>query len=182
MQPKYRLAGSQYVVLPLRRTPNRIIEISGGQGRNRRVSADIRWFDHVHGELSINGVVRQFYAVQDDQTIHLHMDGKVWQLEAVDAFSDAAGASGQAQSGQVKAPIPGVVLEITVREGDLVEEGQVLMLIESMKLQMEVKAGRAGIVQSLGVESAGASFDKGAVLASIQSAERQEPANREAVS
>ncbi|WP_020581002.1 acetyl-CoA carboxylase biotin carboxyl carrier protein subunit [Endozoicomonas elysicola] len=168
MQPKYRFSETQFTVSPLKHSATRLIEIASDQGGSHQVNAGIRWLDHCHGELTVNGVVRHIYAVQDDQTLHVHMDGKVWQVDIVDEFSDAGGASDQAESGLVKAPMPGVVLDISVKEGDQVEEGQLLMLIESMKLQMEVKASLSGTVLLLGVDGVGASFDKGAQLVNIR--------------
>lgn len=168
MQPKYRFSDDQYTVSPVRRASERLIDIVSDHGSKRQTRADMRWLSDCHAELTVNGTVRQIYAVQDDQTVHVHMDGKVWQVDIVDEFADAGGASGQAESGVVKAPMPGVVLDISVQEGDFVEEGQVLMLIESMKLQMEVKASLSGTVLLLGVDGVGASFDKGAQLVNIR--------------
>jgi biotin carboxyl carrier protein len=57
-------------------------------------------------------------------------------------------ASGQseAQTGRivVQSPMPGLVIDIPVQEGDQVEEGEVLVILESMKMQNELRALRAG--------------------------------------
>lgn len=177
MQPKYQLANTQYTVSPVRHGSTRVIEISGENTVKRQVCAEIQWLGHSRAELTINNgihqIVRQVYAIQSDQTIYVHMDGKAWQLNIVDEFKEAGGDAGQTGSGQVKAPMPGVVLDIHVKEGDQVEEGQVLMLIESMKLQMEVKASLSGRVQSLGVDGPGSGFDKGAGLVNIKPGEME---------
>lgn len=44
----------------------------------------------------------------------------------------------------VKAPIPGAVLSISVKEGDTVEAGQLLMTMEAMKMENQIKTTRAG--------------------------------------
>jgi acetyl/propionyl-CoA carboxylase alpha subunit len=54
--------------------------------------------------------------------------------------------------GEVRAPMAGKVLEVHVREGDLVEEGNVLAVVESMKMQLEVSAPFAGRVEKVLVE------------------------------
>jgi biotin carboxyl carrier protein len=51
----------------------------------------------------------------------------------------------------LKAPMPGLVIAIPVEEGQLVEKGEVLLILESMKMQNELKAPRAGQVSRLRV-------------------------------
>jgi acetyl-CoA/propionyl-CoA carboxylase biotin carboxyl carrier protein len=45
----------------------------------------------------------------------------------------------------------GTVLDVKVAEGDTVEPGQVICIVEAMKMENEVTAHRAGVVSSLGV-------------------------------
>jgi acetyl/propionyl-CoA carboxylase alpha subunit len=62
----------------------------------------------------------------------------------------AAARSGPAASGQVLAPMGGKVLEVHVAPGDAVEPGQLLFLLESMKMQFEISApGRARVAAVL---------------------------------
>lgn len=53
--------------------------------------------------------------------------------------------------GGVPAPIAGKVLRINVKVGDLVEQGQVLLLLEAMKMENEIKAPAAGTVKEIPV-------------------------------
>ena len=57
--------------------------------------------------------------------------------------------TGPAGAGTVCAPMAGLVLEVRVGEGDTVQEGQVLFILESMKMQMEVRAPLSGRVATL---------------------------------
>ena len=59
-----------------------------------------------------------------------------------------AGAGGDA----VVPPMQGTVLAVSVADGDEVEPGQVICVVEAMKMENEVHAHRAGTVQSLSVE------------------------------
>jgi glutaconyl-CoA decarboxylase len=52
----------------------------------------------------------------------------------------------------VKAPIPGAVLSVAVKEGDTVEAGQLLMVMEAMKMENQIKSPRAGKVTQLCVK------------------------------
>ena len=55
-------------------------------------------------------------------------------------------------AGAVEAPLPGAILAVHVTVGDWVEEGQVLMLLEAMKMENEVVAPRSGRVTAVYVE------------------------------
>lgn len=49
----------------------------------------------------------------------------------------------------IKAPLPGIILEITVKEGDKVSKGQKLAVMEAMKMENEIKAEKDGEVVSV---------------------------------
>jgi biotin carboxyl carrier protein len=59
----------------------------------------------------------------------------------------------EADSGEVtiRAPMPGLIAAVLCNEGDAVEAGQTLVILESMKMQNELKAPRAGTVQRVSV-------------------------------
>lgn len=52
----------------------------------------------------------------------------------------------------LKAPMPGLVVSVPVREGERVEKGQVLLVLESMKMQNELRSPRNGQVAGLAVK------------------------------
>ncbi len=53
----------------------------------------------------------------------------------------------------VRAPMPGLIVAVLVSEGDQVKAGQTLVILESMKMQNELKAPRAGTVQRVSVQA-----------------------------
>ena len=53
--------------------------------------------------------------------------------------------------GRVKAPIPGIIRRVLVKEGDQVEVGQPLIVLEAMKMENEIRAPRSGTVTALSV-------------------------------
>ncbi|MCU0493616.1 MAG: biotin/lipoyl-binding protein [Chloroflexaceae bacterium] len=55
--------------------------------------------------------------------------------------------------GRVKAPIPGTVTRVLVEEGQQVEAGQPLVLVEAMKMENEIRATRAGSVSAVHVKA-----------------------------
>jgi biotin carboxyl carrier protein len=66
----------------------------------------------------------------------------------------------------IRAPMPGLVVDIMVSEGQEVREGQTLVILESMKMQNELKAPRDGVVQRISTE-AGQSVEQKRVLVTI---------------
>ncbi|MCR4397595.1 MAG: biotin/lipoyl-binding protein [Firmicutes bacterium] len=69
--------------------------------------------------------------------------------------------------GVVTAPMPGTISDILVKEGDRVARGQVLVMLEAMKMQNEIMAGRDGVVESIHT-SKGASVNTGDPLLTLR--------------
>lgn len=70
------------------------------------------------------------------------------------------------QAGMLTAPMPGLVTNVPVKEGDLVECGQVLAVVESMKMQMQMRATVSGRVTRVAVQP-GSKVEKGALLVQV---------------
>ncbi|HHW70146.1 MAG TPA: biotin/lipoyl-binding protein [Clostridiales bacterium] len=67
----------------------------------------------------------------------------------------------------VKAPMPGTILDINVNEGDTVKRGQVLCILEAMKMENEIMSPKDGKIVSINT-SKGNSVDAGDILFSIE--------------
>lgn len=52
-------------------------------------------------------------------------------------------------AGTIKSPLPGVILDVFVREGDSVKIGQKLLMLEAMKMENNIEADKAGKVVSI---------------------------------
>jgi acetyl-CoA/propionyl-CoA carboxylase, biotin carboxylase, biotin carboxyl carrier protein len=78
------------------------------------------------------------------------------------------GAAGVGGSEAVVSPMQGTVLSVSVSDGDEVEPGQVICIVEAMKMENEVHAHRAGTVRSLSVEP-GRPVTTGQVICTIES-------------
>jgi len=72
-----------------------------------------------------------------------------------------------ASGNSILAPIPGAVLSIAVEEGDAVEAGQVLMTMEAMKMENQIKSSKAGKITKLSVKT-GDAVAQGQELAVIE--------------
>ncbi|MBO4395610.1 MAG: acetyl-CoA carboxylase biotin carboxyl carrier protein subunit [Eubacterium sp.] len=77
-----------------------------------------------------------------------------------------AASGGSAGSVKVKAPMPGKILSIKASEGQAVSKGDVILLLEAMKMENEVVAPQDGTIATINVAS-GASVEAGDTLATL---------------
>jgi biotin carboxyl carrier protein len=84
---------------------------------------------------------------------------------AASAPAPAASAAGVGE--QIKSPMPGTILSVNVKVGDKVKAGQILMILEAMKMENEILAGVDGEISSVAVQQ-GATVESGALLCTIK--------------
>lgn len=82
---------------------------------------------------------------------------------ATPAPAPAAAPAATAAGEQITAPMPGTILSVKVKQGDAVKAGQILVILEAMKMENEIVAPRDGTVAQV-VVAQGASVDTGAPL------------------
>ena len=71
---------------------------------------------------------------------------------AAPAAAPAPKAAPTAGGAGIKAPLPGVILDIKVKVGDVVSKGQTVAILEAMKMENNINADREGTVASINVE------------------------------
>ncbi len=86
---------------------------------------------------------------------------------AAPAAAPAPAAAAPAGGEQVTSPMPGTILSINVAAGDTVKRGQVLMVLEAMKMENEIMCPCDGKIASVNT-SKGASVESGTLLCVIQ--------------
>ena len=85
------------------------------------------------------------------------------QAPAAQAPAAAPLAAGES----IAAPMPGVILSVNVNQGQNVKSGQILCILEAMKMENEIVAPRDGVIAQV-VTSKGANVDTGAPLFVLQ--------------
>ncbi|MFT7520511.1 MAG: acetyl/propionyl-CoA carboxylase alpha subunit [Kiritimatiellia bacterium] len=101
-------------------------------------------------------------AVGDGSVVYAHL-GRGRESMAQLLPRHPAGSSIADDPNAMAAPLPGNVVSVLVVKGDQVEEGQALVVVEAMKMEHTVRAGRSGCVEAVMVD-VGESVEEGAVL------------------
>ena len=94
--------------------------------------------------------------LNDDGTYEATVEGQTFSIEVPNAQAAPrarrGGGGKKKKSGTVSANIPGKVVTVEVKEGDVVKEGQVILILEAMKMQNEIQAPVDGTVISVACE------------------------------
>lgn len=77
--------------------------------------------------------------------------------------SETAASSGET----ITAPLPGIILNIKVKQGEVVKEGQTVAILEAMKMENEIQAEHGGVVHSINV-SKGDSVLEGTTIVTLR--------------
>lgn len=147
---------------------------------------------HKDGTVTVNGKPRQvdflalgpsLYSVLMDNLsyelvieerydqIEVLMRGKLYSGQVLDErarllMTRRSGFAPESGEISIKAPMPGLVVAIPVAEGQQVTAGQTVVILESMKMQNELKAPREGVIQRVSAK-AGESVEQNKVLVTI---------------
>jgi len=139
------------------------------------------------GAITLNGEPRQvdFYALgaslysvitdavswqvvveEEQDQIDILMGGRLYETQVLDErallMAQRRGGLGGG-SGELTAPMPGLIVKVTVAKGEHVTQGQTVVILESMKMQNELKSPIDGVVESVHVEDR-QTVDKNATL------------------
>ncbi len=98
--------------------------------------------------LSWNGKPVSLYAQKVKRQLWFHYDGQVHIYEP-EQKKQNQGAGGNDQAMALTAPMPGKVTKLSVKEGELVEKGQTLVVMEAMKMEYRLEAPRMTRVKSV---------------------------------
>jgi pyruvate carboxylase subunit B len=120
--------------------------------------------DEVHRVVVRRGAQRGDYT--------LWVDGYRFNLEALDERTSAIRelsrlSTAAAGPAPLVAPMPGLIVRVSVNAGDTVSQGQGIVVMEAMKMENELRAVAAGTVKSVNV-TPGTAVEKGTVLVEME--------------
>ena len=130
-------------------------------------------FESVSGQpvfsLILDGRSYESFVYQGEEDWDVLLRGRQYQVKVEDEREKrlkAAAGGGVAEGGEyhLKAPMPGLVVAILVEEGQPVKKGQVMLILESMKMQNELKSPRDGVMGRIRVKAGESVEQKQAML------------------
>ena len=120
--------------------------------------------------LIVDGKLHRVCVAEKDSQIIVHIGGKVIVLDDAGKVSSQqrsdAGASGAAL-GAITSPMPGNLIKVMVEVGDIVEEGQALVIVEAMKMENEIRSPADGVVKNVNF-SVGDLVDPGVSIVELE--------------
>ena len=120
-------------------------------------------------EVEVNGAT---YSVELDKVISQSKTPKLVRAAAVPSTESwkteqrTSSPTSPKGAGFVKSPLPGVILQVYVKEGDSVKVGDKLLLLEAMKMENNINTDKDGVIKSVKVKT-GDSVLEGDVLIEI---------------
>ncbi len=122
--------------------------------------------------LLVDGKSFDAYVYESDENWEVLLHGDLYAVSVVDERERRlrAASGGQVSERgefQVRAPMPGLVIDVAVGEGQQVKKGDVLIILESMKMQNELRAPRDGQISQIRTRT-GDSVEQKQILLSIE--------------
>ncbi|MBS1248522.1 MAG: Glutaconyl-CoA decarboxylase subunit gamma [Chloroflexi bacterium] len=107
-----------------------------------------------------------YLSAKSSEDYEVLIEGRRALASVIPAHRQGRRRKNGAKIGDLKAAMPGLIVDVLVKKGDWVEKGDVLVIQEAMKMQMQMRAPRAGCVNLVAVES-GAQVEKNDLLARV---------------
>jgi len=110
------------------------------------------------GSLLVEGKSYEVMATHEGEDWQIHLDGRPFQAQVQDERTYLLNAhmlqgAGQPEIGVLESPMPGLVAELVVSTGQKVSRGETLLILESMKMQNELRAPRDAEVLEIMVKT-----------------------------
>ena len=115
--------------------------------------------------LTLGSHTHAVWVAQHGETAYVHAFGRAWSVTLRDSVR--GGGADAEESDVCVAPMPGTVVEVAVAVGDRVSAGQTMIVIESMKMQLNLEAARDGVVAEI-PRAKGDLFDRDALLVRLE--------------
>jgi geranyl-CoA carboxylase alpha subunit len=142
------------------------VEHGGDETRLEIVERGDTWV-----RFAIEGHLREARYVLVDDAVHLDIGGRVHAFEDATLAPPSAEA-GAAADGILRAPMSGLVVVLDVAEGDQVRRGQVVAILEAMKMEHQIIAPADGVVAAVAVAK-GAQVGARDILVKVNSEQPQ---------
>jgi geranyl-CoA carboxylase alpha subunit len=114
------------------------------------VDLEIMWRDQASVRYAIGGVQASGSYAFDGATLHLETDGE--QLTTRETSHEIKSAADRDGGARLVAPMNGRIVAVLAQAGEAVKKGQRIVILEAMKMQHEIVAGRDGVLEAVSVK------------------------------
>jgi biotin carboxyl carrier protein len=149
------------------------VEKNGDQTRvnEQAITWDLKWMGDrkIHLLQGAKSLEAELLAVDlEAKTLQIRLGHKTTTLKLKDRFDlllekMGMNAAGSGSLKEIKAPMPGLILDLKVAPGDVVKKGDVVLILEAMKMENSIKSPGDGVVKEVKV-SLKQSVEKNQVL------------------
>lgn len=171
MARKYQLGiNGEKVDVTLDVSPDNAGGVLSFNGREHQVTFtnldDHSWFIECDGHCS------KAYTVRNENGTHVAVEGRVYVIEDLGKTKSSRSKTGGPGKGPeiVTPPTPAMVVRILVQTGQVVDQGQSLIVVSAMKMEMTLTALYAGVVSSINTRE-GSQVAPGDILVEIAAGE-----------
>lgn len=105
---------------------------------------------------------------KEEKIYTIRINGKVCQVKVQDKYDlllaeMGMGGESKKKINHIKAPMPGLIFEISVKEGDTIQKGDKVLILEAMKMENLIKSAGIGVIKKVLVEK-GQAVEKNQIL------------------
>jgi biotin carboxyl carrier protein len=152
--------------IDIKQLENSVFEING-----KNVSADIIALDENQLHIIVNhkSYTADLIAIDElGKNLKLKINGKIFELNIKDKIDLLLESMGLDKAlvkviKDIKAPMPGLVVNILVKEGDTIKKGDALVTLEAMKMENIIKSPADVVIKKINI-SKGLALEKGQVM------------------
>ena len=162
MNVSFWLDGKEFR-LNLTQTKGNDIRVSLGK-KTYEVSVEFIGTDEIL--LNVDGKIYDVIVNANTTSYTVYVNGRCLQIEKKSVHQILGPQTGKQRMVKVQTSMPGRIVKVLMEEGEEVEAGQAVMILEAMKMQNEIKSPQSGRISKI-MPQAGDSVETGAILFTI---------------
>ena len=108
-------------------------------------------YDGINVSIEINGIIYKVKMESElaNLTEHFKRPKKVLTMPPTLSGKSTSTLS---EAGQIRAPLPGIIVDVLVKEGDKISAGDVVVILEAMKMESEIASTVNGVVKKVNIK------------------------------